>query len=272
MAVSIDGELVPPEAATISVFDRGLLYGDGAFEVLRSWNGNPVDLPRHLDRLYATAAFLELRAIDRGVLADAVVRTIAAAGSGDHRIRIILTRGPGALSARPATLGPGRAIVIVEPLGPQPVELSLAVVDWPLPRRPGHKLLAYVDHVIARELAVRAGADEAVRLGADGEVAECATANLFAITAGRVATPALASGGLPGVTRARVLACCAELGIPVEEGRLELPALRAADEIFVTSALRGVVAVTRLDDEPRTAGLFTVRIAAAHAQAMRALL
>ena len=271
-AVSIDGVLVDSESASISVFDRGLLYGDGLFEVLRSWGGKTPDLDAHLDRLYTSAAVLELRALDRILLAAAVRATIAAAGPGDHRIRIVLTRGPGSLATPRAQLGPGRAIVIVEPLGPQPTSISLALVDWPLAPRPGHKLLAYVDHLIARELALRAGADEAIRLDAAGHIAEGATSNVFTVHAGVVATPPLATGALPGITRAHVLACCRRLGIAAHERPIGVQDLRAADELFVTSAVRGVVAVTRLDDEPRAAGPVAARIAAAHAQAMRALL
>jgi branched-chain amino acid aminotransferase len=145
--------------------------------------------------------------MERERLVEAVRRTLADAGPGEHRIRIILTRGPGPLLARPQSLGPGKAIVIVEPLPAQASEITLAIVDWPLPRRghPAHKTLAYLDHIIARDLAAAVGADEAVRLGPEGEVLECATANVFAVLGGTVVTPILA-GILPGVTRARVLA------------------------------------------------------------------
>jgi branched-chain amino acid aminotransferase len=272
IAVSIDGELVPPEAASISVLDRGLLYGDGVFEVLRTWDGRAIDLEAHLDRLYTSAGVLELRALPREQLADAVTRTIAAAGGGDRRIRMILTRGPGALTARPSELGPGRAIVIVEPMPPAPSSISLAIVDWPLPRTPGHKRLAYLDHLLARELGRQAGADEALRLDAGGEVAECATANLFAVIGGEILTPPLATGALPGITRAHVLALCPGIGVVARERPLGLAAVRGADELFVTSAVRGIVPVTRLDGEPRIAGPIAARIATAYAQAMRALL
>ena len=133
IAISIDGELVAEERALISVLDRGVLYGDGVFEVLRTWHSVLVELDAHLDRLYASLAALELHAIDRAILADAVRRTVAAAGEGEQRVRIVITRGPGALGARLASLGPGRAIVIAEPLPPQPTEISLAVVNWSTP-------------------------------------------------------------------------------------------------------------------------------------------
>lgn len=270
IAVSIDGVLGPPEQARISIFDRGFLYGDGVFEVLRTWDGALVDLDAHLDRLYASAAWLGIKTMDRERLEEAVKRTLSNAGPGERRVRIVLTRGPGPLLARPEKLGPGKAIVIVEPLPAQPTQLSLAIVDWPLPRRggPGHKTLAYLDHIIARELAAAAGADEAVRLGAEGEVVECATSNIFAVVAGNVITPQLA-GALPGVTRARVLAACASAGVPVHEVRLTVEELRAADEIFVTSAVRGVLPVTKLDGDVRVAGPLTTRIGGLYLSGLR---
>lgn len=286
-AVSIDGALVDPAAATISVFDRGLLYGDGCFEVLRTWNGIARDLDAHLDRLYDTAAALQLRALDRKPLAEAVYKTIAAAqkeaareepqatrgriNGGDHRIRIILTRGPGALSARLAELGPGRAIIVVEPLPPQPPGVRLAIIDLPLARREGrgHKLLAYFDHVIAHELARVAGADEAIRLDDNGDAVEGATCNLFAVLGGTVQTPPATRGVLPGIVRAQVLGLCARDRIRVRERALSLRDLRHADELFVTSSLRGLVGVTALDGASRSVGPVTQHLATAHAAAMR---
>lgn len=272
-AISIDGALVAAEAATISVLDRGLLYGDGCFEVLRTWSGVAVDLAAHLDRLYATIAAMQLRAIERGALAAAVERTIAAAGNGEQRVRIVITRGEGGLGAETASLGPGRAIVIVEPLGAQPTEISAAVVDWPLPRRSGHahKTLAYLDHVIARDLARAAGADEAIRLDADGYAVEGATSSLYAVIGGAVVTAPIGRGILPGVVRGRVLAACERERIAVREDVFAVEALRAADEVFVSSSLRGVVSVTRLDGVARVAGPIAGRIAASVAAEMHSL-
>jgi branched-chain amino acid aminotransferase len=260
LAISIDGEVVDRERATISVLDRGLLYGDGVFEVFRS-----DDVQAHLDRLYASAAVLELRVMPREALASAIATTIAAAGQGEHRVRVIVTRGPGALSARVGELGPGRTIVIVEPLPVQPRELSAVTID----RRwigAGHKTLAYLDHIIARELAAAAGADEAIRIDRDGNVAEGATSNLFAVIDGAVVTAPLAGGVLPGITRGHVLAICARLAIPARELAISRESFAAADELFATSALRGVVPITRLDGAVRAAGPVTARIAAAYVE------
>ncbi|MBA3397017.1 MAG: aminotransferase class IV [Deltaproteobacteria bacterium] len=274
VAVSIDGVLVAPDAARISVFDRGLLHGDGCFEVLRTWGGVARELEAHLDRLYETARFLVLRTMDRAKLNEAVYRTIAAAGAtddtGERRIRIVLTRGIGPFTARLAEVGPGTAIVIVEPLPPQPTEMTLAVVDWPLPRREGrgHKVLSYVDHLIARELARAAGADEAIRLDDDGNVVECASSNLFIVNGETVSTPSVDHGGLPGIVRDRVLALCTRDGIASRVRDLTVRDLRSADELFVTSSLRGVIAVTRLDGVPVMAGPITAQLASAYVAEM----
>ncbi|HEX2685653.1 MAG TPA: aminotransferase class IV [Kofleriaceae bacterium] len=270
-AVSIDGVLVAAEHASISVFDRGLLYGDGCFEVLRTWGGIARDLDAHLDRLFATAAFLQMKTIERSTLVQAVHRTIAAAGPGEHRLRIVLTRGPGGLAVRLAELGPGTAIVIVEPLPEPPEAVALATVAWPLPRREGrgHKTLAYLDHVIARELARAQGADEALRLDADGHAIEGASCNIFAVSAGSVMTPPIDTGALPGIVRGRVLALCGEVGVRVAVRPLTLDDVRGADELFVTSSLRGVVPVTWLDGTLRSSGRITARLARAYVDAMR---
>jgi len=269
--VSIDGQLVAPEQATISVFDRGLLYGDGCFEVLRTWGGIAVDLDAHLDRMLTTCGALALRVPERAQLAAEVAHAIEAAGPGDHRVRIVVTRGPGGLDRRFAELGPGHRIVIVEPLPALPAELRAAIVDLPLAvrRGHGHKLLAYVEHLVARELARTAGADEAIRLDATGAIVEGATSNVFLVRAGVVLTPPVDAGALPGVTRARVLALCARLEIATDVRPISLTELRAADEWFATSAVRGVVPITALDADRRAPGVVTRRIAAAYVETMR---
>jgi len=265
--------LVDAGAARISVFDRGLLYGDGCFEVLRTWDGVARDLDAHLDRLYETAKFLELQALERPRLVEAVYRTIAAAHEepGERKLRIMLTRGPGALGERLRDLPKGHAIVIVEPLGEQPTEISLAIVDWPVPRRRGrgHKTLAYLDNIVARELARAADADEAVRLDDAGHVIEGATCNIFAVIKGTVVTPPTGRGVLPGIVRAQVLELCAREGIAATVRDVSQRELRSADELFVTSSLRGVVPVTVLDKTLRSTGPITPRIAHAYTTAMR---
>ncbi len=255
--VSIDGVLVPPEAATISVLDRGLLYGDGLFDVLRTHAGRRVDGARHVERMQASARTLGLTVPPLAPLLDAAIQ---AAGPGDHKVRVIATRGPIGATA-------GRTIIIVEPLPPQPTQLALAIVDLPLASRSGagHKTLAYLDHLRAKELARLAGADEAVRLDAEGLVCEGATSNLFIVVDDAVLTPPVTTGALPGIVRARVL----ELW-PVRVQPLEVADLLGADEIFATSSLRGVVPVTRLGTASLAVGPVTTKIMAAYDAWLRA--
>lgn len=251
VTVSIDGVVVPEERATISIFDRGFLFGDGLFETLRTWNTVPVDLEAHLARMQAAASALQL-AIEPATLRTAVEATLAAAGERDWRIKLIVTRGRGGVGVRFAEARGGHTIVIVEPLPPSQPEISAAIVAWDVPRRPhAYKALGYLDSLIARELAAERGADEALRLGADGTVVEGATSSLFVVARGTVLTPPLDSGVLPGITRSHVLECCRDLGIPSFERRLAIHDVEHADEIFVTSAIRGVAAVTRLDGQVR---------------------
>lgn len=256
--VSIDGEIVPPERATVSVLDRGFLYGDGLFEILRG----VADLDAHLERLYASAAELALAVVARPRLAAWVREAHAGFGGGDARIRIVVTRGSGPVTARLGDLPIGRAIVIVEAAGPAPAEVSARVVELPTGATNRWKTLSYLDHLVARELA---GGDEAIRLGPDLNISEGATSNVFVAVAGVVATPPLGHI-LPGVTRARVVAGCARLGIAVEERAITPSQLRAADEVFLTSSVRGVVPVTRLDGEVRERGPIALRIADAIAR------
>lgn len=255
--VSIDGVIVAEQQATVSIFDRGFLYGDGLFETFRTWDGVAVDWPEHRARLAASAAALQLHVGDIDV-----DTAIAAAGGGDLRVKVIVTRGPGAPGVRFGTLGPGRVIVIAEPLGEPPRAITAAIVDLPLARRrEAHKTLAYVENLIAREMA--APADEGIRLDADGFVAEGAMSNVFVVEGGIAYTPPLGTGVLGGVTRAHVIALGArERAVTVRE-------LRSADELFVTSAIRGVVAITQLDGDARIAGPVTADLAASYERRMR---
>jgi branched-chain amino acid aminotransferase len=255
-AVSIDGELVPEDRASISIFDPAFLHGDGLFEVFRTWQGAAPTLDAHLARLARSAHELALALPDPSELVRRVAQTVAAAEPGDHRVRVIATRG-------------GRTVVIAERLPAQPTELAVAVVDWPLPARASatHKRLAFADHLVARDLARATGADEALRLHADGTLAEGATCNVFLVRNGEVQTPPVIAI-LPGITRARVLGLCAELAIPSSERTITTDELQAADELFATSALRGVVSITKLDGHSRAVGPVTARLALGYVAAL----
>jgi branched-chain amino acid aminotransferase len=271
--IAIDGTLVRDDDAKISVLDRGFLYGDGLFEILRTWNRIAVDLDLHLDRLCASAIDLHM-AVDRAAIMRAVADVIAAT-EGEQRLRIVVTRGQGGISARLADVRGGHMIVIAESLVVPTEDIaqaSVAVVDYPLGPRAGHahKTLAYLDHLIAKELAAEAGADEALRCAPDGSIVEGATSNIFILIHGMVVTPPVA-GILPGITRGHVLGCCGELHLVVQERAIARTELAAADEIFITSAVRGIVAVTRLDGRSHGngVGVVTKELARAYAERMR---
>jgi branched-chain amino acid aminotransferase len=271
--IAIDGTLVRDDDAKISVLDRGFLYGDGLFEILRTWNRRAVDLDLHLDRMCASAIELHM-AVDRTAITRAVGDVIAAT-EGEQRLRIIVTRGQGGITARFADVRGGHMIVIAESLTlptEEVAQASIAVVDFPLAQRAGHahKTLAYLDHLIAKQLAAEAGADEALRCAPDGSIVEGATSNIFILIHGIVVTPPVA-GILPGITRGHVLACCGELGLSCQERGIARTELAGADEIFITSAVRGIVAVTRLDGRSHGngVGVVTKELALAYAERMR---
>ena len=250
--VSIDGMIVKPDEARVSIFDRGFLFGDGLFETFRTWDGVLVDAEEHFARLRASAAALQIH-----------VGPIEIPGEGERRVKVIVTRGEGAAGVPFGTLGPGKTLVIVEALGTIAETATAAIVDWPLPRRPvAHKTLAYLDSLIARELT--GGTDEAIRLDADGHVCEGAMSNVFLVEADRVITPALGTGALAGVTRAQVIALAR-----AREEVVTVERLRRADEIFLTSAIRSVCPIVELDGIARPVGPVTARLREAYAAEMR---
>jgi branched-chain amino acid aminotransferase len=269
MKVYVDGEIVDGAEARVPVTDRGLLYGDGVFEVLRTTNGRPFLLDRHLDRLAGGAAAIGLALPAPTVIATAVGRTIVALGE-EARVRIVVTRGDASLERRLSDVGTPRLLVMAEPLRLPPPEvyergIRLATVSRRMPTPdaldPRIKALSYLDRVLALDEARRVGADEAIRLDAGGRVAECATANLFFVAHGALLTPP-ANAALAGVTRSIVLEDAAAADIPIGE-RAPLPAeLAAADEVFVTSAVKGIVPVGVLDGVSRLPGTVTRQLIA----------
>jgi branched-chain amino acid aminotransferase len=263
-SVFLDGAVVEAAAARVPITDRGLLYGDGVFEVLRTANGRPFLLERHVARLHAGAAAIALVPPAADAITDAVARTLAALG-GDARIRIVVTRGDAPLATRLADAGPARLIVIAERLRLPAADadahgIALATVGRRMPPAaaldPRIKALAYLDRVLALDEARRAGADEAIRLDEGGRVAECATANIFLVIAGVVTTPP-AVAALPGVTRGVVLEEAAAAGVAIREHAPTPDELAGADEVFVTSAVRGVMPVASIDGVVRIPGPVT---------------
>lgn len=263
--VHVHGRICAPEEATISVFDRGFLYGDSVYETVGTVHGRLFALQDHLNRLERSAARIRLRIPPRAEIEQAVRDTIAAAANPESRVRVIVTRGAGKLDLDPAASDDPQLVVIVFPLGAPTAEMyekgvavALVSVARNDPRAidPAVKSGNYLNNVMALGEARRTfGAYEAILCAGDGSVAEGSSSNVFIIKAGRVLTPPLAVGILDGITRSHVVRIAREAGIQVDEARFRPDDLRAADEAFLTSATRGVLPITIVDGRPLGAGI-----------------
>lgn len=259
-SVSIDGVVRPPEAAVVSVYDRGFLYGDSVFEVFRTYGGRPFALDEHLARLRRSAerVFIEVPVDDAAWRAE-VYAALAAAGNEESYVRLMLTRGTGPLSLDPAAAVRPLRVILVEPVVPPPRDAyadGVAVVTVRTRRATddtsasGAKVSNYLPNLLALRDAKAAGGHEALVVDARGYVVEGASSNVFLVKARRIATPPESAGILAGITRAHVLAAARALAIPVDERELPLADLYGADEVFITSSIRELLPVVRVDDRP----------------------
>jgi branched-chain amino acid aminotransferase len=255
--VSMNGRIVPPEQAVVSVFDHGFLFGDSVYEVVRTRRGVPVTLREHLARLRASAErlYMELPWTDDGI-GGRIAEVLRAAGNRESYLRIVATRGVGEISLLPDTCRDPLLLVIAKPLPEPPASvmregIAVAVVGRPrIDRRaldPGAKTGNYLNNALALIEARRAGAEDAILLNPEGHLAEGTTSNVFFVRGGRVHTPELESGILAGITRSLLLREMPAAGLPVVEGRYPEESLREAEEVFLTSTVRGVAPVTRVD-------------------------
>ncbi len=255
--MSTAGRPLDPAEATISVFDRGFLYGDSVYETLRTAGGAFVDMRRHLERLRTSAAGIGLEVPYTDQEIRRIVReTCEAAANPDSYIRIVLTRGTGALMIDPRVSGDPQLVVIVKVLKQPPLALyergiSAAIVDVLKPGRrqldPSLKTGNYLNSILALQEAIDGDAEDAILCNAAGAVAEGATSNVFMVSGGRVLTPSFETGLLKGITRTVVVELAESQGLEVLETTIMPDQLRAADEVFLTSSVRGVMPVTRLD-------------------------
>jgi branched-chain amino acid aminotransferase len=258
--VHIDGAVRLPEEAKVSVFDRGFLYGDSVYETIGTFYGRLFALKDHLDRLERSATRIRLRVPPRAEIERAIADTVAAAANPESRVRVILTRGEGKLDLDPASASDTRLVVMVFPLGPPTPEMfangvSVCVVsvarNSPQAIDPAVKSGNYLNNVLALgEARRRTNAYEAILCSGDGTIAEGSTSNVFVVVAGEVRTPPPEVGILDGITRAKVIDLCRGAQIPFVECRMSPDELRAAHEIFITSATRGVLPVTIVDERP----------------------
>jgi branched-chain amino acid aminotransferase len=270
--VDIDGRIVEPHDAAIPVFDRGFLYGDSIYEVMRTYGGEPFAVDQHLDRLSSSARLLDMPApADRSVIRARIQELLRRTRNAESYIRIIATRGEGEIALDPAAARDPHLVIIVKPLDPLPEHLSVGVsvklVDWgrsPKGALPaGSKTGNYLANIMALGRARREGHHEAVLVEAGGHLAEGASSNIFIVRDEEVATPSLGTGILPGITRGIVIELCRRMGLPVEETDLFPANLKAAGEAFLTSTLREVLPVVRVDDTPvgdGAVGRLTTRI------------
>lgn len=248
-AVWIDGRVVRPDEATVSVFDHGLTVGDGVFETCKVVYGRAFALRRHLDRLERSARGLGLDVpLVRPRLVAAVSEAIAAAGPEAGRLRITLTGGV-------APLGSGRGeapptlVVAVAPATPWEPETTAVTVPWPRNERSaiaGIKSTSYAENVVALAEARKVGATEAILANTRGRLCEGTGTNVFVALGGRLLTPSLLSGCLAGITRELVLEACPE----ADEDDLPMEVLAEADEVLLTSSTRDVQPLRMIDGRP----------------------
>lgn len=272
----MNGEVVPEGEAAVSVRDRGFRYGDAAFETLRVYDGTIFEWPAHVRRLEGTCRVLEL---DHGLSAGDLRRRIDVLlernGFDDASVRLSITRGvqPGKLTPRPE-VEPGVVVLAEElppggpgspPLWDGPASAVVAgtrrIPDEAIPARA--KTHNYLNGILARLEARRAGTEEAILLDADGAIAEGATSNCFHVVDGTLMTPSTAGPVLPGITRKVVMELAGEAGIPVETGRYDVDALLDADEAFLTNTTWEVRPLGHVDGHPVGGGPVTERLAAA---------
>lgn len=260
LQILIDGKFHDEADAKISVFDHGVLYGDGVFEGIRFYHDRVFQLEEHIDRLFdsAKAIHLEIPASHEEVT-DMVLRTIRENGLHDGYIRLIVTRGVGGLGLSPYRCEKASIIVIASTISLYPEEtyehgLILATCST---RRPTHdslsptvKSLNYLSNVMAKIEAMGAGAEEGVMLNAQGYVAECTGDNIFVVKKGAVYTPTVASGSLNGITRAVVIDLAREAGLELHETQMTRYDLYTADELFLTGTAAEVVPVAEYDKRP----------------------
>jgi len=248
--VYINGELVPESEAKISVFDHGLLYGDGVFEGIRAYRGVVFKLREHLERLYDSAKFLRIEIpMSREELMEAILETVRRNGLSDCYIRVVVTRGVGDLGLDPRKCGKPSIIIIARPMAPLLGKRSVSLIISSV-RRDGvdatnhqAKSLNYLNNILAKLEAINAGADDAVMLDSRGFISEATGENIFIVKDGRIMTPPPTSGILSGITRDCVIELARRLGYEVVERELTPFELLTADEVFLTGTAAEIVPV-----------------------------
>jgi branched-chain amino acid aminotransferase len=258
--IYIDGKFYSEANAKISVFDHGLLYGDGIFEGIRFYNGRVFRLEEHLERLWDSARSICLEIpMTKREMTEAVLETIRQNHLHDGYIRLLVTRGVGNLGLNPEQCKNPSVIIIAATIALYHEDfyrkgLSMVTVATrrsnPASLNPAVKSLNYLNNVMARIEANLAGADEALMLNDAGNVAECTADNIFVIKHGQIFTPPITAGALRGITRSIVFEIGAELGVKVFEADITRHDIFVADECFLTGTAAEIVPVVKADGRP----------------------
>lgn len=262
--VYINGKLFDKADAKISVYDHGLLYGDGVFEGIRIYGGKIFRLREHIDRLYESARHIGLEVpLNREQMMDAVQSTVSANAKKDGYIRLVITRGAGYLGLDPRRTSDPQVIIIVDDISLYPPELydngmeictAATIRNHPNAVNPRVKSLNYLNNILAKMEAVRAGCSEALMLNHKGEVAECTGDNIFVVKHALLRTPPIDAGILEGVTRNAIIELARAASITVQEIALTRHDVYAADECFLTGTAAEVIPVVKCDGRPIGSG------------------
>jgi len=264
LKIWLDGKLVDKADAKISVYDHGLLYGDGVFEGIRVYNGKVFRPDAHMRRLYDSALAIRLTIpMSPEQFKAAIEQTVKANHFTDCYVRAVVTRGVGYLGLNPNKCQSPSAFIIADTIEMYPKEVyekGMAVITASITRNhpnalsPRIKSLNYLNNILAKIEAIDAGAGEAIMLNHEGFVSECTADNLFIVRHGALATPATHDGILEGVTRDTILQICREMGISCQEKTLTRHDIYVSDECFLTGTGAEVVPVTKIDGRPIGSG------------------
>jgi branched-chain amino acid aminotransferase len=260
LLIHLDGRLVPEADAKVSVFDHGLLYGDGVFEGIRFYQGRIFRLEQHIRRLYDCARSILLTIpMSPAEMIRATCETVAANHLQDGYIRLVVTRGVGPMGLSPFKCPKPSVIIIASSItlySKEAYENGLTMATCAT-RRPSHDILSpqvkslnYLNNVMAKVEAIQAGAEEGLMLNDVGLVAECTGDNVFIVRDGTIRTPPLTAGALDGITRGVVFEIARELGVPIVERDLSRHDIYTADECFLTGTAAEVIAAVKLDQRP----------------------
>jgi branched-chain amino acid aminotransferase len=260
--VNVNGQVFDEREAVVSVFDHGFLYGEGVYEVCRTYNARPFLFDRHMRRMHESAAMISLAVpfsdaeVHRRIEDTLEAAGLAAPDEPGAYIRILLTRGVGELNYDPAGCPQPSLVIIVKRHVPPPrdvydlgvrVSMVSVVRNHPASINPLIKSNNLLNNALAMQQALRQGAFEAVMRNHRGEISECSQSNLFVVKSGTACTPPIDAGLLAGITRAFLFEIAREIGIPMAEARLHDEDVLGADEVFLTSSTREVVPVVLVD-------------------------